>query len=80
MDISLVLLPGGLASLLGAMILMVATRSALRTGVVANDMLAGGYRRDADPLFYWYFVSTGMLGTGAFLALAVFAIRAACRL
>lgn len=78
MDVTLVLLFGALASLVGAMILLASTGSALKTGVVGNDILDGGYRRDEQPLSYWYFVTTGTLGGVAFLGLAIFTVRVAC--
>lgn len=61
-------------SLFAASSLFVAFCAALRTGVAATNCLTGGYRRDEQPLAFWYFAGISLLGSASFAGLAAFAL------
>ncbi|MDA7979375.1 MAG: hypothetical protein MPJ50_11485 [Pirellulales bacterium] len=73
---ALIFLVGVVFSLFATYLSLAATHSALRTGVAAPNCLGGGFRRNSEPIKYWFFVGLSMLGTVTFLGVLVLSLQA----
>ena len=76
MQTALIFLVGVVFSLIAICLSLAVTHSALRTGIAAPNCLGGGFRRDAEPISYWFFVSLSTLGAVTYFGVLVRALQA----